>query len=117
MELGVNEAEYRAQRLANLEKLKSLGYTPFGAAFERTGRLADVRAGFAEGLKVRVAGRMLARREMGKSSFADLRDGTDRFQLYLKKDEIGEAAFEAFKYIDFGDHIGVEEPHASLAVG
>jgi lysyl-tRNA synthetase class 2 len=108
MDLGVNEAEYRAQRLANLAKLKELGYPPFGGAFERSGRIADLKAAFVEGQRVRMAGRMLARREMGKSVFADLRDGTDRFQLYLKKDEVGEGPFDAFKYLDFGDHIGVE---------
>lgn len=108
MELGVNESEYRAQRLANLARLKELGYPPFGGAFERTGRMADLKASFAEGRRVRVAGRMTARREMGKSVFADLRDGTDRLQLYLKKDEVGSGPFDAFAYLDFGDHIGVE---------
>ena len=108
MELGVNESEYRARRLANLARLKELGYPPFGGAFERTGRISDIKASFAEGRRVRAAGRMTARREMGKSVFADLRDGTDRFQLYLKKDDVGPGPFEAFSYLDFGDHIGVE---------
>ena len=108
MELGTTEAEYRAQRIENLRQLEALGYAPFGGAYERTGSLADVRASFAEGRTVRVAGRMLARREMGKSVFADLRDGTERFQIYIKKDELGEAAFKAFGLLDFGDFIGVE---------
>ncbi len=108
MELGSTEAEYRAQRLENLRHLESAGYPAYGGAFERTGSLADVRAGFAEGKSVRIAGRMLARREMGKSVFADLRDGTDRFQLFIKKDELGDAAFGAFAHLDFGDFIGVE---------
>jgi lysyl-tRNA synthetase class 2 len=108
MELGATEAEYRAQRLANLRKLQEMGYPPFGGAFPRSGTLADVRAGFEEGKPVRAAGRMLARREMGKTVFADLRDGTDRFQIFLRKDLVGDAAFSAFAYLDFGDFIGVE---------
>lgn len=108
MELGSTEAEYRAQRQENLRQLEALGYSPYGGAFPRSGTLAEVRAGFADGKAVRIAGRMLSRREMGKSVFADLRDGTDRFQIYLKKDELGEAAFKAFSFLDFGDFVGVE---------
>ncbi len=108
MELGTTESEYRAQRIENLRRLEALGYTPYGGAYERTGTLAEIRASFAEGRRVRAAGRLLALREMGKSVFADLRDGTDRFQVYIKKDELGDAAFNAFKLLDFGDFIGVE---------
>ncbi len=108
MELGTTEAEYRAQRLANLRELESLGYAPYGGAFSRSGTLAEVRASFEEGKPVRIAGRMLSRREMGKSVFADLRDGTDRFQIYIKKDALEETAFKAFSLLDFGDVIGVE---------
>lgn len=108
MTLGSTEAEYRAQRLEHLKRLTELGYSPYGGAFPRDGSLADVRAAFQEGRAVRVAGRMLARREMGKSVFADLRDGTGRLQIYFKKDELGDKAFEAFGLVDFGDFIGVE---------
>jgi lysyl-tRNA synthetase class 2 len=108
MEHGVHESEFRAQRIANMEKLKALGYEPFGRAFARTGRLKDIRDRFEPGLKVRVAGRLMTRREMGKSVFADLRDGSDRFQIYLKKDAIDAKAFEAFALLDIGDQIGVE---------
>lgn len=107
MDIGVNQNEYRNQRLANMEKLRTLGYAPFGAAYARTGRLAELKAQFEENKPVRAAGRITARREMGKSVFIDLRDGTDRMQVYLKRDELG-AAFEAFAYVDLGDHVGVE---------
>jgi lysyl-tRNA synthetase class 2 len=108
MEHGSHESEFRAQRLQNMAKLRELGREPFGRAFPRTGDLAAIRAGFAEEKAVRAAGRLASRREMGKSVFADLRDGTDRFQIYVKKDVVGEAAFEAFRLLDFGDHVGVE---------
>lgn len=108
MELGSTEAEYRAQRLENLRHLEERGHAAYGGAFPRSGTLAEIRAGFAEGKIVQIAGRMLSRRDMGKSVFADLRDGTDRFQIYLKKDAVGQAAFEAFAFLDLGDFIGVE---------
>jgi lysyl-tRNA synthetase class 2 len=106
--VGGETNEYRAQRLANLAKLEAAGYAPYGQAFERTGRLAAVRAAFVEGQAVRVAGRLTTIRAMGKSVFADLRDGSDRFQLYVQKQAAGEAAFDAFGWLDAGDHIGVE---------
>lgn len=108
MELGHTEAEYRAQRIEHMKRLAEAGYSPFGGPFVRDGSLAEIRAAFQEGRRVRVAGRMLARREMGKTVFADLRDGTGRLQIYLKKDELGEGPFEAFRWVDFGDFIGVE---------
>ncbi len=108
MEHGPHESEYRAQRIAHMEQLKALGYAPFGQAFARTGRLKELRDTFEEGRKVRAAGRIMTRREMGKSIFVDLRDGSDRFQAYVKKDTIGEAAWTAFNLLDLGDQIGVE---------
>ena len=100
--------EYLEQRRANMEALNARGYAPFGRAFARTGRLAEVRAGFAEGKTVAIAGRVMTWRDMGKSIFADLRDGTDRLQVYAQKNVLGDAAFEAFKLLDLGDQVGVE---------
>ncbi len=99
--------EYRQQRLAHLEALRGLGYAPFGAAFARSGTLSAIRAGFQEEKAVTAAGRLTTIRDMGKSIFADLHDGTDRFQIYMQKSALGDAAFEAFKLLDLGDHIGV----------
>jgi lysyl-tRNA synthetase class 2 len=105
MHEGTNE--YREQRLVNLRKLAEAGYPPFGGAFARTGRLADIRAGFEEDREVTAAGRLATIRHMGKSAFADLRDGSDRFQIFLQKNELGEAAYQAARALDMGDHIGV----------
>lgn len=108
MELSAHEIEFRNQRLAHLETLKAAGHRPYGRAFARTGSLADVRAAFAEGAAVRVAGRVVAVREMGKSVFAHLKDGTDKFQIYVQKNAVGDDAFAAFKAVDLGDFVGVE---------
>ena len=108
MELSAHEIEFRNQRLAHLETLKAAGHRPYGRAFERTGSLAEVRAAFAEGLAVRVAGRVVAVREMGKSVFAHVQDATDKFQVYVQKNALGDESFAAFKAVDLGDFIGLE---------
>ena len=108
MELSAHEIEFRNQRLAHLETLKAAGHRPYGRAFERTGTLAAVRAGFAEGLPVRIAGRLVAVREMGKSIFAHVQDGTDRFQIYVQKNALGDESCATFRAVDLGDFIGVE---------
>jgi lysyl-tRNA synthetase, class II len=102
------ENEYREQRLRNMEALVAAGYQPYGAAFERTARLEDLHAQFEAGRVVRVAGRLTTIRDMGKSIFADLHDGSARFQIYVQKKALSEAAFDAFKHLDLGDQIGVE---------
>jgi lysyl-tRNA synthetase class 2 len=91
-----------------MKSLEAKGYRPFGHAFARTGCMADLHAGFQEGRVVSAAGRLTAIRRMGKSTFADLRDGTGRLQIYVQKDHVGDGAFEAFGWLDIGDHIGVE---------
>ena len=64
----------------------------------------------AEGkeLTVRVAGRMVGKRVMGKASFAHLLDGDGKIQLYVSRDDLGEEAYAGFKKWDVGDIIGVE---------
>ena len=103
-----NDNEYRQQRLAHMEELEKRGYPPFGARFDRDGLVADLRAAFEEGKSVKAAGRVLALRDMGKTIFADLRDGTGRIQLFVNKKQLGDEPFDAFKLVDIGDHVGVE---------
>lgn len=100
--------EYRQHRMEHMEALKALGYAPYGKRFDRTGLIADLRASFEEGRTgIRAAGRVMALRDMGKTIFADLRDGTDHIQLFVNKNQLGEDAYKAFKLVDLGDHIGV----------
>jgi lysyl-tRNA synthetase, class II len=108
MELSAHEIEFRNQRLANLAALQAAGHRPYGRAFARTGSLAEIRAGFAEGRAVRLAGRVVTVREMGKSIFAHVQDGTDKFQIYVQKNALGDDSFAAFKAVDLGDFLGVE---------
>ncbi len=104
---------FRAQRQANLEALAARGYTPFGGAFARSGSLAEVNAAFTEDSEARIAGRIATLRTMGKSIFAHLQDASGRFQIYVRKETVGDEAFQAFKLLDLGDHIGV---HGELFV-
>ncbi len=99
--------EYRAQRLQSMKALADMGYEPYGCKYDHED-LAKVRAGFAEGKSVRVAGRLLMIRRMGKMNFCTLNDGTGRFQLIFKRDELSETAFAAFKQLNLGDIVGAE---------
>ncbi len=102
------ENEIRAQRMANLEALRAAGFEPWGGAFARTGSLAEIRTAFEEGRAVALAGRVLTTRDMGKSVFAHLTDGSDRFQVYARGNILGEEHLAAFKRLDLGDIIGAE---------
>ena len=87
---------------------KKLGIAPFGAAFETSGDIAQVRERFAQDANFRVAGRITAHRDMGKSHFVDLKDASGRIQIYLHAKELGPEAMGIFKLLDLGDLIGVE---------
>jgi lysyl-tRNA synthetase class 2 len=62
----------------------------------------------AKAMCVKLAGRMMLKRVMGKASFATLQDGSGRIQVYVANDVAGEAAHEAFKHWDLGDIVGVQ---------
>ncbi len=104
----LTQDQYRAQRIENRTKLAELGYKPYGRAFPRTGNLKEIRESFEEGKAVAVAGRIQTKRRMGKLMFIHLNDGTDAFQILLKRDVLGETAYNAAKLLDLGDIIGVK---------
>ena len=97
-------------RREKLENLRAEGFDPFvQTRFEVTSDSAAIKANFdaIEGQSVRLAGRLMSKRGMGKVSFCDLQDATGRIQLYVKFDEMEEAAFNRFKKNDIGDIVGV----------
>src|SRR6059058_3010823 len=102
------ESELLALRREKLAALEKLGVAPFGAAFETSGDIGRLRERFAEGASFRIAGRISAHRDMGKSHFVDLKDASGRMQIYLQAKELGPEAMEVFKLLDLGDFIGVE---------
>ena len=85
-----------------------MGDSDYGQRFLPKDSLEELRANFQEGRKVRVAGRVMTRREMGKSTFCDLKDESGRMQLYAKKDVLGEEGYKVFRDLSLGDIIGVE---------
>ena len=103
-----DENELIALRRKKLETLRAKGLEPFGAAFDVSGSIAEVREQFQEGETCRVAGRITAHRDMGKSHFLDLRDVTGRIQIYIHAKEVGPELTDLFRLIDIGDFIGVE---------
>lgn len=105
-----------AQRLEKARALHARGINTYPTRFLRTHSLSEAQTAFGgqsaaelEALAppVRLAGRVLTKRVMGKASFATLSDGAGRFQVYLRKDELGSEAYEQFvDLVDLGDFIG-----------
>ena len=76
------------------------------AAIEKEAFDADIAAG--KKIAASIAGRMMLKRVMGKASFATLQDGSGRFQIYVTRDDVGEAVYNAFKHWDLGDIVACE---------
>ncbi|HKL11756.1 MAG TPA: lysine--tRNA ligase [Clostridia bacterium] len=97
-------------RRDKLQKLKEKGLDPFKIEkFERNAFSKAIKDSFDEyeGENVRMAGRIMAKRGMGKVSFVDIMDKDGRIQLFVKKDVLGEESFENFQIYDIGDIVGV----------
>ncbi len=98
-------------RREKLAKLVEDGDNPFEVVkYDQTHHSVDVTENFEEmeGKKVRLAGRMMSRRDMGKAFFCDLQDLEGKIQLYVRINDIGEESFAKFKKFDIGDIIGAE---------
>ncbi len=105
-----NLSEQHRIRIEKLNKLKAEGKDPYIITkFDVTNSAASIRANFdeLENKDVALAGRIMSWRNMGKANFIDIRDGSDRMQIYVKIDEIGEENFAEFKTWDLGDIVGV----------
>ena len=108
------EVDLGEQQRIRQEKLKALqdeGKDPFVITkYDQTHHSADVKANFEalEGKTVRVAGRMMSKRVMGKASFCNIQDLKGNIQSYVARDSIGEEEYKGFKKLDIGDIIGIE---------
>lgn len=109
------EAQILADRRAKLESLRADGIEPFPHAFPDRTPIATVRAGhadLADGEETsdayRIAGRITARRGMGKAAFLDLADGSGQIQLQSRSDVLGEEAHERLLKMDLGDFVGID---------
>lgn len=98
-------------RREKLDQLRQQGEDPFLITkYDRTHLSNEITGGFEalEGRQVCVAGRMLSKRVMGKASFAHVFDGGGKIQVYLRRDEVGIEAYDAFKSWDIGDIVGAK---------
>jgi len=95
-------------RMEKRAELEAAGQQPYGCAFHVDGDVGVVRAAFAEGAKVSVAGRVTARRDMGKSHFLDVSDHSGCLQIYLQDKAVGDHGVALYEKLDIGDFIGVE---------
>jgi lysyl-tRNA synthetase, class II len=113
--LALDEKIYGLRR-EKLKQIEALGQEAYPRKYEFTHTIPQILAQFGEKtaeqleqsrVNVRVAGRIMAIRLMGKAGFAHLQQGGARLQIYVKKDAVGEKGFELYKLLDLGDHIGV----------
>ena len=107
---GEQLSELLQIRRDKLAALQRAGQDPYQiTTFAQTHHSDEIKAQFAAlaGQRVSVAGRMMSKRIMGKASFAHVLDGRGDIQVYVKRDDVGEEAYAAFKTYDIGDLIGV----------
>lgn len=104
------------QRLKKLEDIKALGLDPYPREFRWTHTAAELVQGYGESTtadletkraEVKVAGRIVSYRLMGKAGFAHLQSAGSRIQIYVRKDVVGVAGFQLFHLLDLGDSVGV----------
>ena len=114
MEKLTEQEKIRRQKM---EELKEMGIEPFGQAYERTHKSGQIRAEYEgctkeeleeKNVTVKVAGRIMTKRRQGKAGFMHIQDVDGQIQIYVRKDVIGEEAYEVFKKSDLGDIVGIE---------
>ncbi|MEG0259869.1 MAG: lysine--tRNA ligase [Lysinibacillus sp.] len=114
-----NIEELNDQLLVRRQKMSTIrenGQDPFGSRFERTHLATAVRTEFEAQTKeqleenpqeVVIAGRIMTKRGKGKAGFAHIQDLSGQIQIYVRKDAIGEEAYELFNQADLGDIVGI----------
>ncbi|HOZ99314.1 lysine--tRNA ligase [Mesotoga prima] len=109
--------ETRRQRIEEINQMRQEGIEPYPYSFDKTHWAAQIKSEFAylqnsetkEDTVLSTAGRVVALRNHGKSSFFVLRDNSDRIQAYIRLDGVGAESFEVFKkYVNIGDFVGVK---------
>lgn len=98
-------------RIEKLEELKAKNCNPYEITkFDYTHKNIEIRENYdaMEGQTVKIAGRIITWRNMGKANFINVRDGSDRMQVYVRMNDIGEDEFKEFKKWDIGDIVGIE---------
>jgi len=125
-DLGATEREIIAQRLKKAEALRALGVDPYGNAFTPAHLAADLRARYGEATTEEIAtdpgawsiaGRVLAKNDFGKAAFLRVQDRSGVLQVWIRKNKVGDAAFEVFKLLDIGDIVAATGPATRTKTG
>jgi len=97
-------------RLKKLNTLREDGINPYPTNFDPSHTSETIKSNYnnLEGETVKIAGRVMAIRKMGKASFAQVMDLEGRIQFFIKRDDVGEKFYAHFKLLDIGDYVGVE---------
>ncbi|WP_243388430.1 lysine--tRNA ligase [Bacillus kexueae] len=124
-----NQQELNDQLQVRREKMQSLrdkGMDPFGKRYERTHQAEEVKAEYDQFTKeeletkealVSLAGRIMTKRGKGKAGFAHIQDLSGQIQIYVRKDAVGEEAYEIFNSADLGDLVGIKGTVFKTKVG
>ncbi|MCL0061117.1 OB-fold nucleic acid binding domain-containing protein, partial [Dehalococcoidia bacterium] len=113
--MAQRQSELTQSRLDKLQRIRGRGIDPYPARYHRSHTTQEAVALYQEaedgsgGLpQVKLAGRITAMRSMGKAIFLDLKDGSGKVQVYLRRDALGEEKYSLLQDFDIGDFIGVE---------
>ncbi len=98
------------RRHEEVKEIRELGIDPYPYSYDVDSTSKKIKENFdeLEGKDVKVAGRIMAIRRMGKASFTTIQDHEGKIQIYLKRDEVGVDVYKAFKLMDIGDIIGID---------
>ena len=96
------------EKKKRMEELRSMGAELYGGRYLPRDAAVSAAEEYREGRGMRLAGRLTAYRRHGRSAFADVTDLSGKLQIYVRKDVVGEDAYELFKKCDVGDILGVE---------
>ncbi|MFZ0805871.1 MAG: lysine--tRNA ligase [Candidatus Sulfotelmatobacter sp.] len=113
--MGLDDNIYE-QRREKLKRIEALGQPVYRSKYDFSHTIPQILLEYSarnaeelekDRVNAKVAGRIMAIRLMGKAGFAHLQQGGQKLQIYVKKDAVGDAAFDLYKLLDLGDHIGV----------
>ncbi|MDE5758226.1 MAG: lysine--tRNA ligase, partial [Allobaculum sp.] len=127
---GVKLTEQEKVRRQKMQDLIDMGIDPFGQAYTRTHKTNDIVPVYQDKTKeeleavevpVKVAGRIMTKRRMGKAGFMHIQDIDGKIQVYVRQDVVGPEAYELYKKSDIGDIVGIEgilmkTDHGDLAI-
>ena len=110
------EDDLLAQRRERVREIEALGFRPYGQRFDFSHTIPQVLSEYgaktaeelADKPQVRIAGRILTIRRMGKAGFMHLQQSGERLQVYVRKDAVAENEYKLYELLDLGDIVGVE---------